>query len=875
MRGNLEETTEGGDSFPDGKVRRRLEEFSRLRSIPVDDVMSPARAARPTGDVVEFAAGMAATAARVAGVELPSPTSEQGADVLQTSIENAAATIVDRSDEIEMLDGPDGADDGEVGAEPDATPPDGQSTQPVDLGASVDTARRPPTAPRWRSLGPSYMPNGQTYGSGGNNRVDVSGRVSAVAVDPSNGRHILVGAASGGIWETFDAGARWFPRTDFMPSLATGAIAFDPSEPRIVYAGTGEGDFYRALGAGVLRSTNGGRTWSMRATTPFVGVGFHDLSVDPDDGDRVLAATRNGIFESTDGGATWTSRRATVAYTISRGPSEILAATSAGLLRSTNGGSTWTAVNLPGQPAAWTRLAARHAPSDPRVTYVFASDGSGSARLWRRSETGNWASMATPTGLRTNQAWYDWFLGVSPDNPNQVFLGAINAWRGTRFGRRWGWQNITARSSGDSIHPDQHAVAFDPDDPAVIHIGNDGGFYTSRDRGDTWTARNRGLYITEIEFVAHDLGDCRFLFAGTQDNGSIRYTGSHVWEHAQDGDGGDCGVVDDDPNVVFHTFYNMGMERSTSNGAWNTWQWRGPNVPNGYGSLFYPPLDVSGSTVAQAGESIFLSRDRAGSFVEQDLGGGIATALHAATPNLLFVGMSDGRVVRAQWIGGSWTITDLTSPRGEAVSDVHVRPGSTTQMYATFRRLGGGRVFRSDDGGQTWTDRTGNLPGVAVNAVAIDPGNFNRVWVGCDVGVYESRNGGASWSVLAPGLPNSIVGDLLFHPHARALRAGTRNRGVWTVDVDGTLQDPIVGVQFRGSLSARQQRRWFTFRWPSTWQVEWTVMPTSPRSGAPQVDWNVEVERADSQYTTYWITVTNLTSSPVTFEGRYAILSRC
>ena len=129
--------------------------------------------------------------------------------------------------------------------------------------------------------------------------------------------------------------------------------------------------------------------------------------------------------------------------------------------------------------------------------------------------------------------------------------------------------------------------------------------------------------------------------------------------------------------------------------------------------------------------------------------------------------------------------------------------------------------------------------------------------------------------MLAPGLPNSIVGDLVFHPHARALRAGTRNRGVWTVDVDGTLRDPIVGRQWSGTLGANQTRRWFTFNWPSTWHVEWTVMPTSPRSGGPQLDWNVEVERADSQRSTYWITVTNLTNASVTFEGRYAILSRC
>ena len=718
MRGRGDEPG-GEERYPDGKVRERLQQYSDLRSIPVE-FEAPARVRSEPDEVVQYAAGVVTTAARLAEIELPEPTDERGAEALRACGAVAAAidTTATTADEVTIEHGDDDDDDDA------ATPPiDSAPNGDQHLAPSFDTARLAPAPPRWRSLGPSYMPNGQTYGSGGNNRVDVAGRVSAIAVDPSDGRHLLIGAASGGIWETRDGGASWAPRSDFMPTLATGAIAFDPSHPSIVYAGTGEGDFYRALGAGVLRSTNGGSTWSVRTTAPFLGVGFHDLTVDPDDGDRLLAATRAGIFESTDAALSWTSRRSTVAWTLSRGDGEVLAATSAGLLRSTNGGSTWTAVGLPGQPSGWTRMAARHAPSDPRVAFVFACGTNDTAYLWRRSSTGAWSTITVPSGLRTGQAWYDWFLGVSPDNAGQVYLGAINAWRGTQLGRRWTWQNIAARSSGDSIHPDQHAIAFDPVNPAVVHIGNDGGFYTSRDRGTTWTARNRGLYITEIEYLAHDLGNCRFLFGGTQDNGSVRYTGSHVWEHAQDGDGGDCGVADDDPNVVFHTFFGMGMERSTSGGAWGTWQWRGPNVPTGYQALFYPPLDTAGATVAQAGQTVYISRDRAGSFTEVALpGSGFATAMHAANADLVFVGMSDGRVALVRWTGTSWTMSELTMPRANAaVSDLHVRPGSTSEVFVTYRTLGGPRVLRSTDGGTSWTDRTSNLPAVAVNAIAIDP----------------------------------------------------------------------------------------------------------------------------------------------------------
>lgn len=81
-----------------------------------------------------------------------------------------------------------------------------------------------------------------------------------------------------------------------------------------------------------------------------------------------------------------------------------------------------------------------------------------------------------------------------------------------------------------------------------------------------------------------------------------------------------------------------------------------------------------------------------------------------------------------------------------------------------------------------------------------------------------------------------------------------------------------VGVQFTGTVPANQTQRWFTFRWPAHWHVIWTVVPTSPRPGAPQVEWKVQVERASDEYITYWISVTNLTPVPVNIEGRYAVL---
>jgi hypothetical protein len=85
---------------------------------------------------------------------------------------------------------------------------------------------------------------------------------------------------------------------------------------------------------------------------------------------------------------------------------------------------------------------------------------------------------------------------------------------------------------------------------------------------------------------------------------------------------------------------------------------------------------------------------------------------------------------------------------------------------------------------------------------------------------------------------------------------------------------PYRGVQFTGSLAANAKGRWFTFNWSEWQRVEWWMLPTNPRPGAAQVSWDVALERASGNYITYWLTVTNLTASALTFEGRFTVLGR-
>jgi len=714
--------------------------------------------------------------------------------------------------------------------------------------------------------------------------VNVSGRVAAIAVDPSNPAHVLCGAANGGVWESFDRGGSWAPRTDYAATLTVGAIVFDPTAPATVYCGTGEGNWWSWLGAGILKSTNGGTTWSTLCTAPFVGVGFYDLVIHPSNHLHLLAATNRALFTSTDGGVTWTQRRNAATWSISIAPSggaaaEILAACSDGIFRSVDEGVTWSNVALPGGPAGFDRVAVSIARSNPAVAFVWGARGS-TVYFYRRSG-GAWTAQPTPPGSSTGQAWYDWYCAAAPDTDSQVYVAGIESYRGDLAGGVWTWRTISNKgATGDSIHPDQHAIAFESGNPNMIYVGCDGGLFRSPDRGITWVHCNNGLVISEFEYLAQNFGLSRWVIGGTQDNGTDRWTGDPSWTHVADGDGGHTAVNRTTPTTVFHTYYNMSPERSTSSGDFGSWSYLPPSIPAGEGSLFYPPMTCSangGDTVAIGGGALYVSRNNMSAWTRIAFpSAATASAVHIPNADTVYVGTTDGRIFKTTWGGAAWSaLSALTTPRANAnLSDIIVDPSNLNKVWVTYTYLGGGRVFVSTDGGAHWTDRTAGLPNLPINSIEVDAWNTNRVWVGADLGVYQSFDGGATWADFSASLPNAFVGDLVFHPNARVLRAGMRNRGVWEIPVDGWMTSPICGVQWNGTLNPNETKKWFTFNWPATWHIIWTVMPTTIKSGAPEITWNVQVERASGEYVTYWITVQNLTNVAMNFEGRYCILSR-
>src|SRR5262249_36338197 len=131
----------------------------------------------------------------------------------------------------------------------------------------------------------------------------------------------------------------------------------------------------------------------------------------------------------------------------------------------------------------------------------------------------------------------------------------------------------------------------------------------SPDAGTTWASLNKGLCITEIEFLTQHPDFDAWLLAGTQDNGTIRYEGQQTWYQVQDGDGGACGVDGTNPATCYHSFCGAYLEKASKGGGWASWDSTVPDDLADEKSLFYPPLEVNGSLVVRAATQIWISRD--------------------------------------------------------------------------------------------------------------------------------------------------------------------------------------------------------------------------------------------------------------------------
>jgi hypothetical protein len=362
-------------------------------------------------------------------------------------------------------------------------------TAPGPAGATPVVAA--PGANNWAQLGPLAILRGQTDDQGVGKRVLVSGRVTAMAIDPTEPDTIYLGAAQGGVWKSTDNGANWEAKTDNEASLAIGALTLDPSSPNIVYVGTGEGNFAidSYYGLGILKSEKGGATatWANLAKATFEQATFCRLLVDSNSGNpamRLFAATSAGLYRSIDGGIKWDTLTNglpadTVATDMALDPatSTLYAAFwGRGIYKTTNADKpdpafTQLTAGLPvptaPSPNGVSRIALGMSPSNPSIVFALMANNDTTSPLPGRpyryaidkfyvTTNGgtSWDPIALPGPVSVGigpQGFYDIAVTVDPTTPDIVYLSAKSLWKAVKSGNTWPPPSKSARRSTATI----------------------------------------------------------------------------------------------------------------------------------------------------------------------------------------------------------------------------------------------------------------------------------------------------------------------------------------------------------------------------------------------------------------------------------------
>ena len=573
----------------------------------------------------------------------------------------------------------------------------------------------------------------------------MSGRITAIAVDPTHPEVIYAGAASGGLWRSRSGGTRWEPIFDKAPTQSIGSIAVNPRNPDDIWVGTGEGNPRNSqnFGAGIFRSVNGGKDWTCMGLQNTRTI--HRLVLHRDNPDVIFAASPGsaygpnedrGVFKSTDGGKTW--RKVLYVNDLTgcadlvadpQNPNKLYAAMweyrrwpwffksggkGSGLYVSYDAGDTWERrTDKDGLPEGELgRIGLAVSRSNPDVAYALVEAKENA--LYKSTDGGRkWQKMATK-GMGDRPFYYS-EIYVDPRNENRVYSIYTFISRSEDGGKTFDtW-------AGWHIHPDHHAFWISPDNPDYIINGNDGGLNITLDGGKTWRYAEN-IPVGQFYHVETDNEWPYNVYGGLQDNGSwvgpsaVWKSGgirNSDWQEVYFGDGFETMPRKDDPRYVYAMSQGgeLGLvDRKTGD------------------TRYLKPLHPDGKTPLRFNWNAGLAQD-------------------PHRPHGIYFGSQF--LHYSSDLGQNWQIIspDLTT-------------NDTSKMH---QGTSGGLTFDA-------TNAENHCTIIAVNPSPVQPG---VVWVGTDDGnVQLTRDGGKTWENFAAKLPGAPKGAWI-----PAIEASPKNAG--------------------------------------------------------------------------------------------------
>jgi len=717
---------------------------------------------------------------------------------------------------------------------------------PGNIGGRTRVVRYHPTAATtlfaagvsggvWRSdnSGASWRPMGD-----GLTNINVN----SMAIDPRRPDLIYVGTGEGyfreeirgtglplrggGVFASGDGGRTW----QLLRATATADfqwvndLELGVADSRRIYAATR---------SGVFRSPDGGATWERLLSTGVRG-GCLDLAIRPDRDEDVLFASCGSYEQATvyrfpRAADTTTSE---VVFRV-----EHQGRTSLAIAPSNPNVIYAMAASNDGGPGGNYRQG---------LLGVYRSTTGGGAGSWevrttnRDSNKLNTLLLTNPYGATlgdcspaqqndfTNMGWYINVLGVDPLDADRVWAGGVSWFRSDDGGQNWGMADWGASGVPAWTHVDQHAIVFHPQyngtSNQIALIGNDGGvFRTTTARGETktgpqapcatggapnmiWSSLNNGYGVTQFYHGTAFPDGVRYI-AGAQDNGTIfgqDQAGTEGWRVIFGGDGGYSAVNPQQPSVLFVEYQWANLRRSMDTGLVMQLATNGldPVRASTLGPeanyLFITPFTMDPNNPNRlwlGGEFLYRTTNLASTWSKvggamPDSGLVSALAIRPGDATHLVVGTHRGDILTSRNATANVNSISFTStrPRNGWVTSIAHDERSAGVVYATYGNFGGHHVYRSTDFGRTWTPLPGSgdgtLPDIPVHSIVVDPDDPQRLYLGTDLGVIVSIDGGRTWLSEETGFGPAVTMWLQIVRTTEGnkfLFAFTHGRGAWRV----------------------------------------------------------------------------------------------
>ncbi|MEW6736956.1 MAG: hypothetical protein AB1489_37050 [Acidobacteriota bacterium] len=632
---------------------------------------------------------------------------------------------------------------------------------------------------------------------------NVNGRVKSIAVHPTNENIVYAGAASGGIWKSEDGGQSWRPLWDEQESLAIGSIAIAPSAVNTIYVGTGEwtpGWSPSYPGAGIYVSTDAGVTWTQRAAV--LARRIARILVSPTDSLCVYVAGETGFERSLDGGLSWTTIKTGQISDAVINPSNAnilyINVRDDGIYKSTDGGVNWSKLtNGPTSTNAnWVKLAIGISGTHGSNYLVAKNAGT----IYKSIDGGStWSTIAGSHGDASFHQWCS-MIAVAPDNEDIILAGGVGSERTSNGGTNW--------SALAGLHSDHHVAIFAPSNTNTVYECNDGGVYRSNDKGVTWKKASHGLVVTQFYDVGSWDTISNVIGGGTQDQGTNMTTGGLTWRNIFGWDGGYFVVNPNDPRTIYAEHQYTDIHKSTDGG--NTWVNKTAGLSDGTPWVGVITMDHNNPNTLFVGTTrVFRTTDGCATpwqVSSQLLGASVSSIVIAPSDSNRVYAGAGGKVFRSDDGGATspWTEKTGTLPNTRPVTDIAVdrtQPNRLAVCYGGINSSGtANHVFISSNGGDSWTDISGNLPNINVNAVALDPNDTNTIYIGTDAGVYRTTDLGVNWEAFDNGIPNVIISDLHIDPEDNIIYAATFGRGMYKLSIAPAVVEPSVDLYLRDSI---------------------------------------------------------------------------